>query len=124
MRKKANLIALIGRVGGSYQGFRKLKTDDMSIAEYHKHLDTISNRDSQERLRDNKALVDAVDVDKLPGSEEMSTYISIREYFDRNHSLPGSYRDWLKKLAKGMCMDEIIPLEARAMAGLGLGRKF
>lgn len=104
-------------------GFRLAKTDEMSIGEYHQYLDAVYARKEQRRLRHTKKMIEMVDANNLPGTNEMLLFTRIVNYFERNHFLPGSYKDMLRKLIKGMKYDEIIPLEVQAMVFFGGKRK-
>lgn len=104
-------------------GFRLAKTDMMSLEEYHTYVNTVYARKSQSKLRKTVFLIDTMDVSQF-GSDEIEAFNWIVGYFERNHFLPGSYMDWLKKLYKGMKMQDIIPLEVRAMTNLFGRRKF
>lgn len=118
MRKRVSLRELKGRVRVVGSGFRRVNTDAMSIEEYHEYLNVRDRRLYQRKLRHYRKLIDCTNINKLPGTNEMLLFTRIVDYFDRNHSLPGSYRSMLRKLAKGMRYDEIIPLEVRAMVFL------
>lgn len=104
-------------------GFRLAKTDEMSIEDFHLYINARYARKSQRRLCFTLKLIDQMNVSEF-GSDETEAFNWIVGYFERNHFLPGSYMSWLKKLYKGMKINDIIPLEAQAMTSLFGRRKF
>lgn len=92
------------------QGTRTARrSKQQTISDYHEQLNNKEYWYQRVRYREFRKQIDAVDRGHLPTIREMELYDRIRCYFDRNKFLPRSYREWLKKLGKGLHINQIIP---------------